>query len=273
MRERIGLTSYAYFWATTGCRQAGKAPINANDLLNKVDSLDLGVLQICDNIPLDQLEHEQLTRLKTDAQERSIKLEVGARGMDVDYLLTQLSIASILESDILRIVPWSGFETQQALPLNNLGRVIEQVLPTCKENNIRLGIENYFDFSDDDLLSFIQELGDESVGICLDTANSTGFLKTPIETVKKLAPHTISLHLKDFVVLKKSGVGYWITGTPLGQGWLDVQTILDLIKQAGRDPNILIESWMIPKETLEETLLQEETWVRESIDYLLTLSI
>ena len=267
MNGRLGLSSYAYFWAARGADLEGISPLTPWDLLDKVTTQGLEVLQICDNVPLIDWDSPSLEQLRETAQREGVILEVGASSLRFDYLRAYLDITRALGAHLLRVVPWSGSETRQRLPLDRLYEVVDQFLPFCREHDITLAIENYFDLPDRELAAFVQRFDDERVGVCLDTANSTGFLEKPLETTERLAPYVVSLHLKDFVVTKKPGRGYWISGAPLGQGWLDVPAVLDVVGRTGRQSNVLLELWMDPAETHEATLRKEDDWVQQSVAY------
>jgi len=267
MRSRLGLTSYAYYRASQAVGPDGAPAITPRDLLDKVTELGLEVLQICENVPLADLETAALERFRDDAQRRGVILEVGTHGLGPDYLRSQLEITRVLGAHLLRIVPWGGAESQHRLSVDELRDVIGQLVPFCRDHDITLGIENHFDLRDEDLVALVRHLDDERVGICLDTANSTGLLQKPVETAELLALYIVSVHLKDFVITKVAGTGYRIFGVPLGQGWLDAATILDVVDQTGRQPNVLLELWMEPEESVEATLAKEEEWVRGSVAY------
>lgn len=266
MNARLGLSSYAYYWACRIASLDGAAPMTAWGLLAQTKSLGLEVLQLCDNLPVQAWDKSELKRLGEEARRLGVILEVGASGMNIDHLRSYLEIVQALGAHLLRIAPWSGSPTRHRLPVERLREMVDQLLPACHEHDITLAIENYFDLSDEELAALIQQIGDEHVGVCLDTANSVGALQMPLETVEILAPHAVSLHLKDFVVTKQP-MGYRVSGAPLGQGWLDVPAVLDMVHRAGRQPNTLLELWVDPAETNEATLRKEDEWMRQSVAY------
>jgi L-ribulose-5-phosphate 3-epimerase UlaE len=63
-------------------------------------------------------------------------------------------------------------------------------------------------------------------------------------------------------------VGYKIVGTPLGAGFLDIKSVIDLLKRSAHNPNIILEQWMNRLESEEETLQMEEDWVRRSVKHI-----
>lgn len=266
MNNKLGISSYAYYWATKEAGSNQGSPWSAWDLLDKVALLDLEVLQICENLPLTNWDRNDLERLGQAAQLRGVILEVGARGLDVDRLRANLEVTHVLGAHILRLTPWSGAETRQQFPLDKLHHTVEQLLPLCREYDITLAIENYFELPDLELASFVKQVNDAKVGICIDTANSVGLMEKPTKTAQLLAPFVVSLHLKDFVVTKPV-MGYVVSGVPLGQGWLNARAVLEVINQGGRCPNVLLELWMDPAEEVEVTLRREDEWVRQSVAY------
>ena len=52
---------------------------------------------------------------------------------------------------------------------------------------------------------------------------------------------------------------------------LNVSEVLDIIEDSGRSPNVLLEQWMEKKRGVEETLEEEERWLKDSISCLLSV--
>ena len=106
----------------------------------------------------------------------------------------------------------------------------------------------------------------EHAGICLDTVNSFGALEGPEVVVQQLAPYTLNLHVKDFTIARvSSNMGFLVTGTPAGEGRLDLPWLFERLRAAGRDVNAILETWPPFGPTLDETIARERTWVETSI--------
>jgi len=105
------------------------------------------------------------------------------------------------------------------------------------------------------------------VGVCLDPLNSITKLVGVAETIDVLAPFTVSVHAKDAVVTRPR-TGFYIAGCPLGEGLVDLPGMLDVVRAAGRSPNVLVECWMDRLDDEAATLAQEEAWVRQGVAYL-----
>ena len=76
--------------------------------------------------------------------------------------------------------------------------------------------------------------------------------------------------MKDYVIRRyNGGGGLKVTGACLGTGRLDAQSFYEECRtRSDSDFNVILESWMEPCETLEETLQREEDWAVKSVEYL-----
>ena len=90
---RLGIGSYAMAWSIGVPGHAPPRPMTAFNLLNLADELEVRVVQICDNLPLDRLSDQWLDRLAGQAKDCGIQLEVGTRGIRPDHLARYLAIA------------------------------------------------------------------------------------------------------------------------------------------------------------------------------------
>ncbi len=240
--------------------------MTAGDLLRKAHALSAEVVQICDNIPLHDLSAAELDNLREYADASDIEIEVGTRGVRPEHLLTYLSIANRLGSQLVRVVVDTDGERPSE---EEIIRQIRSVLGEFEQSNVSIAIENHDRFPARSLVSIVEKLKSPNVGICLDTVNSFGALEVPEVVVEALAPLVLSLHVKDFEIRRANHqMGFVIEGTPLGIGRLNVPWLLNRIRSAGRDPNAIIELWTPPEHDLSATLAKEDSWARESLTYL-----
>jgi len=59
-----------------------------------------------------------------------------------------------------------------------------------------------------------------------------------------------------------------VEGRPAGQGQVDTPWLLDALRRAGAEFNVILEVWPPEQPALEQTIALEDRWVRESIPYL-----
>ncbi|RLE65720.1 MAG: hypothetical protein DRJ38_03340 [Thermoprotei archaeon] len=261
---KLGITSYAYRWAIGTKNFRPKEPLNVFGLLDKVSSHGLEVLQICENINLD-MTIEDYERLGEAAKRKGIIIELGTNKMNRSTLSKYVQIAELIDSHLLRVYP------QKKETIQRLVKRLRDFLPELRDRDITLAIENSSlgIYNSYELVEIFKQVNDPLVGACIDVANSLILLEKPFETVKILAPYAKSLHLKDFCIKRASeGGGFIISGVPLGEGMLNVKAIIDIIRNSGCNPNILIEQWMERKSDEEETLKEEERWLKKSIRFL-----
>ena len=88
-----------------------------------------------------------------------------------------------------------------------------------------------------------------------------------------MAPYCVCLHMKDYVIKRyNGGSGLKITGASMGTGRLDICRCYEECRiKSNRDFNIILESWMEPCDTLEETLRIEDEWAGAGVSYLKAL--
>ena len=154
--------------------------------------------------------------------------------------MKHLEIADIMSSKSSccnRLKAFTPAREKRSSIIRNATGILKEALPYCKEHNIRIGIENHFDLTSDDLVEIVRLIDDESVGLILDTTNCLGFIEKPSETLEKFGPYLFSVHLKDYLV-EKVEAGYLVSGTVLGEGLLDCEQILKGCIKYNPDCNI-----------------------------------
>ena len=184
--------------------------------------------------------------------------------MTPEMLEEYIRIAEFLDAPILRFVIDHG----DFRP--SVGKVIEicrMSLPELESRGIRLAIENHDRLKAREFVRIIEEVGSEFVGICLDSVNSMG-AGEGIETVASLlAPFTLNLHIKEFIVERHPHMmGFSIEGRPVGQGQLPLGWLMDQL--GPRCHSAILESWTPPGTSIDQTVKKEQAWAIESIEYL-----
>lgn len=264
---RIGIGSWTYPWAVgTVANSRPEQPLSAEALVRTATELQLQVVQIADNLPLDALASQELESLRQLAQDYGIALQVGTRGVDQDHLLNYLRIAEQLESTLVRSLGgWPGYPT----PLSEVERNINSVLPAFIDAGVSLALENYEVYSTADLANLVRSIDHPRFGICLDVTNSFAALESTEQILDNLAPVTINAHIKDFTIERTNSLmGFACVGRSIGQGKLPLNLILSRLAQFNRRPDLIVELWPPPQSSLEETLSLERKWAAESVQYL-----
>lgn len=146
-------------------------------------------------------------------------------------------------------------------------RILE-VLPEFEAQGVMLGLENYEKHSCRELADLVRRLESSHVGICLDTVNSLGALETPEVVVETLAPLTVNLHIKDFVIERvPQMMGFAVSGAPAGTGKLGIPWLLEQMPP-NKNVSAILEQWPPLREAVGETVAMEEEWAERGIQYL-----
>lgn len=260
---KVGISTYAFFWQLN---EKNYSPITVDEMLEVTKELGGEVFQICDYPLIEKMQEGELFSIAKKASELNIELELGTRGVKSDHLLNYLRIANLLGVKLIRTM----FNTVGDTPTTKQAyeRLLE-VLPKYEKAEVKLAIETYEQVKTKDIISVVERIDSPYVGICLDPGNTIAALELPKDVVELSAPYVTNLHVKDFVFTRKSGwVGFSLVGCPLGEGLLDLDTMLKALKRENRDVNAIIELWLPFTNSMEETIRLEKEWMRKSFDYL-----
>ncbi len=262
---QLGAGSFLFRYAVGNDKVQPPNPLGPVELVGKAAKLGFDLVQFADNLPLSPYGEEVLDQTRETARQHGVTLETGTAGARPERMLQYLAITKRLDAKLLRITPHA---TDTHPTREEAADAIREVLPAFREAGVAIAIENHFTMTSADLLWLVRTIDDESVGICLDTANSIVQQEWPMETVRQLADYAISLHMKDYrMSAHPDGVGVLIEGAPLGAGDQQIQTILDELEQRGKHLPMVLEQWMPPYSSIEETLQQEDEWIRQSVAY------
>lgn len=257
---KLGIGSYTYTWAVGVPGHAPAQRLTALGLCCRAVKLGVTVVQCCENFPFPP---DEWPEVRDFAREHGLHIEVGTRGVLGSHLEDAWTAADYFDSPFIRLVlDRDGHEPSSDEAVQLLRPWVER----CRTRGRQIAIENHDRFPVKILAAMIENLGRDAIGVTLDTVNSFAAMEAPETVVQHLAPFTISLHVKDFVIRRvPSMMGFVIEGCPAGEGRLDIPWLLDRLRAAGRDPNAILELWTPLSATLEETIATETAWAEKSI--------
>jgi sugar phosphate isomerase/epimerase len=105
---------------------------------------------------------------------------------------------------------------------------------------LRLGVETHADLTCDEVLRLIDAVGDDVLGVTLDTGNLPMRLDEPLLVVERLAPLVVMTHTKD-AALAFTGRGLCWQARPVGEGCIPIPEILALLHRHHPGLNLSIE--------------------------------
>jgi sugar phosphate isomerase/epimerase len=136
-------------------------------------------------------------------------------------------------------------------------KALELAEPIAARHRLRLAVENHKDHRAADLVQTLKRLSSPWVGACVDVGNNLALLEDPVELVKTLAPFAMSVHLKDQAVQEYAD-GFLLADAALGQGCLDLPTIVEVLRKA--NPRVCFGLETITRDPLKVPCLTEAYW-------------
>jgi 3-oxoisoapionate decarboxylase len=262
MNMQLGISSFAYGWATT----YPQAAFTEHTLLDRAAARGVRLVQFGDNLPLHELPAKRLAILKQRADKERFMIEIGARGLTEAHLHRYVSLARQLGSKLLRfVVDAAPYEP----PVDTLVGLLREAVPTLTDAGLTLGLENHDRLTARHYADIVERVGSPQVGICLDSVNSVGAGEGLAEVVGTLAPYTVNLHLKDFGIRRLPHLmGFQVDGRPAGAGMLNVPWLVAQLQPHGRCHTAVLEQWVVPEADPAATILKEAAWAEQSMTYL-----
>lgn len=272
-KHKIGISSFTFpFACGVHPSQKPDKPFEPIDIILKAAELGADCVQYGDNMPLENYSDEYLKDLGEKALKLGITLEMGMREARTERLLKYIEIAKLTGAKLIRCI-LDGVNDSYEPNEDEVCDTINKVLPILIENDIILGIENHDRILADDYARITERINDPHVGLVVDTTNSLSTEEPTKYVLEKMAPYCVCLHVKDYKIHRaNSGMGLIIVGECPGKGRQDIPSAIETAERlSGRDFNLILESWMEPCATLEESLKQENEWAAEGVKYLKTL--
>jgi sugar phosphate isomerase/epimerase len=237
--------------------------MNESDLLDRAKELNVGLVQVADNMPLHEMSDEQIERFCQKADALGISLEAGANNMTPENLQRYITVAGKINSRILRF-SIDGKDYKHGV--EDVIGIIKNAQSELKKRDIILALENHDRLYTHDFCDIMEAVGNSHVGICLDSANSLGLGEGFHEVARELARYTVNFHLKEVHIRKYHMMGFDVEGRPFGEGCLPAQWMLEQLPS--KCETAILEQWTPPEADIHNTIAKQRDWARRSILYL-----
>ena len=172
-------------------------------------------------------------------------LEGGKNEQQFREMIRSLDHAERIGAKVMRVVGSSlmfRFE-DHAEQIRRLVRMFKEAVRAAEDHGIRLAVENHIDFTGEEILQLLEEVGSPFLGLNFDTGNFARLLDDPVGAMEKLAKHTLATHIKDLKVNKGAAVTDWyfFSTAPVGDGFIDNLKLARLLKKAGFEGFLAVE--------------------------------
>jgi len=133
----------------------------------------------------------------------------------------------------------------------------ELIEPILRKHRSAIGFENHKGYRAEEQAAWLKRLGSEWVGVCLDFGNNLSLCEHPMDTARILMPYTVNAHIKD-MAMEPYEDGYLLSEVVLGEGVVDLKTIVDMCRK--KDPKMPINLEMITRDPLKIPIYTEKYW-------------
>ena len=233
------------------------------EVIRQAAAMGIERLQICENARPLEISRTQWAEARRCAADLQVELQLGCKTLKPAVVEQYLRLAQELSCDQLRIVTEEPDEHQHGCR-ETVAPLLENIVPKLQAAGLRLAIENHFDISSALLVDLASPYPDSVVGFCIDTANSLRSFEPAPQVLRLLGHRAFCYHLKDYRVLG-SMISFSVIGAPLGEGDLDLDGCLQLIRNHPAIPPLFVETWVPTENNPQVDTEVEIDWLRRSI--------
>ncbi|MHB1005060.1 MAG: sugar phosphate isomerase/epimerase family protein [Chloroflexota bacterium] len=257
----LGLDTNSYHLATGLYEYQPQSLIGLHEMIDRAADLDLAGLHIANMRLLASGDDVYLADLRARAEDHGLYIELGSEGTDASQLRSAVGVALKLGSRIVRTFVGADRQGGWAVWRQQLDRAVEglkQVVPFARDVGVTIALENHGDLTSPELVNLLDKVASdgEGVGVCLDTGKSLLVVEDPLVATQNLAPYVVTACLTDYRLLATAR-GARIIGCSLGQGAVDLLSIVQILRQRRPDLHLNIES---PVQAWEMPFLEDKFW-------------
>lgn len=280
MTLKVGIDNYSYhrFFGEVYPQQAPpNKQLTTEDFLERAK--DLGV----DGISLEScfiksFDSEYLAELKSTLDGYGFDrvwawghpdgLEGGKNEAMLTDMIEHISYAKAIGAEVMRVVGSSlAFRFEPHEPqLEKLTKMFKEAVKVAEELNIKMAVENHFDFDSDEFLALIEEVGSPYFGLTFDTGNFTRMLDEPVKAMEKLGKYVYATHIKDLKITPNTPADEWyfFSSVPVGDGYVNIPQLVKMLNDLNYQGLLAVELDF----THPEYAGQEDAAVEKSVKYL-----
>ena len=139
---------------------------------------------------------------------------------------------------------------------------VRTLLPVAADLGVTLALEPHMDYRCAELVPVVETIGSPRLRLVLDVASPLAVTEDPLDAARLAAPYVVATHLRDMRVQALTEIA---TGalfhTPIGDGHVPVDKILDVVNDRADDSNGLIHCLKIVTRPEHDV----EAWLAASV--------
>lgn len=147
----------------------------------------------------------------------------GDRADALDELIAWLPHAEVLTLSLMRIVV--GGPVHRGRPFAPAVELLREACAAARDHGVRLALENHGDLTAVQLERLLEQVGDDDLCVCFDTANALRVGDDVAAAAQRLAPAIAIVHLKDCVGTSDDATAGPVS-VPPGEGVIPLESVL-----------------------------------------------
>ncbi|WP_455382087.1 sugar phosphate isomerase/epimerase family protein [Salinispira pacifica] len=254
---KVGIDSYCFhrfFGEVYPDQQKPAKDMTMEDFLDKAKELGVDGVSL-ESCFFPSFENSWLKEVKARLDEYGFDrvyawghpdgLERGKNQEAFKDMLEHIPRAKVMGADVMRVVGSSlMFRHEPHGPqIEALTKMFKEAVRVAKDNGVKLAVENHIDFTSDEILQLLENVGSEYLGLNFDTGNFLRLLDDPVKGMEKLAKHVYATHVKDLYPDKNVSPTEWyfFAGVPVGKGLINNEALARMLKKAGYTGFLAVE--------------------------------
>lgn len=141
---------------------------------------------------------------------------------------------------------------------------------------VNIAFENHIDYRFDEIERILDAVQDERIGLNFDFGNPLMYVEDPMKYARRFAGRVLCTHAKDWYAVA-TPEGADLVMCELGGGMVDVPNIVRMLRDAGREPPLILEFWAQARDPVPYKTDEFWTWLgrspQQASDVLRTLKI
>ncbi len=258
---RIGVDSFAYhrwFGELSRWEETASARWTLDDVIDEAVRVGAEVLSI-QTIHLPDRAPGTLSRVRERLGDVGIEpilawghrrgLEDGCNPSKLTDALEAVENAGELGCAVMRVVcgdqsSWSPDVAVRASRIEALRGPLTAIGSAGVRNGVLVAVENHADGPVAELSELVTKIDCDYIGLCFDAGNAARVGEDSVAAAHAAAPQCLMSHLRDLRLLPESRgePSHWWPCVGLGDGDLDIPSVLDALAQAPRCRAWLIET-------------------------------
>ena len=280
MSLKVGIDNYSYhrfFGEVYPQQETPENQMTTGDFLKRAKELGVDGVSL-ESCFIKSYDPEYLAQLKESLDGYGLDrvwawghpdgLEGGKNKEMLTEMIEHISYAKAIGANVMRVVGSSlAFRFEPHEPqLERLAGMFKEAVKVAEEMDIKLAVENHFDFNADEYLALIEEVGSPYFGLTFDTGNFTRMLDEPVKAMEKLGKYVYATHVKDLKITPNVPADEWFffSSVPVGDGYINLPVLVKMLAEHNYQGLLAVELDF----THPAYAGQEDAAVEKSVRYL-----